>query len=158
MGIAYQNSITPDEVNFLRASIGFRQIDPKQIGAGLKGSSRIVSAYDSTQVVGMARLIWDQGGVALLTDVIVLPRYQNQGIEEEMVSQILAFLESALEPGFGIQVDVRAWSSQEAFYHTLGFQASALERRGLPMQICLTNQIERTDARFGQCPAQGKAT
>lgn len=128
MGIAYQNSITPDEVNFLRASIGFRQIDPKQIGAGLKGSSRIVSAYDSTQVVGMARLIWDQGGVALLTDVIVLPRYQNQGIEEEMVSQILAFLESALE------------------------------RRGLPMQICLTNQIERTDARFGQCPAQGKST
>ncbi len=33
MGIACQNSITLDKVNFLRVFIGLRQIDPKQIGA-----------------------------------------------------------------------------------------------------------------------------
>ena len=55
-----------------------------------------------------------------------------------------------LEPGFGIQVDVRAWGGQEALYAGLGFQPSAQARRGLPMHICLTNQMEITDRMFHQ--------
>lgn len=33
MGIIYKNTILAEEVNFLRTSIGFRQIFPKQIKA-----------------------------------------------------------------------------------------------------------------------------
>lgn len=151
MDITYKNSITADEVNSLRASIEFRQIDPEQLAAGLKGSAFIAAACDIGRTVGMARLIWDGGGVALVTDVIVLPEYQAQGIEAELVSQILDYLRGKLKPGFGIQVDVRAWERQEPIYQGLGFEISTRERRGTTMQICLTDHIELTDAKFKQC-------
>lgn len=151
MDITYKNSITADEVNCLRASIGFRQIDTEQLSAGLEGSAFVTAAYDSGRAVGMARLIWDGGGVALITDVIVSPEHQSMGIEEELVGQILNYLRGKLKPGFGIQVDVRAWERQEPVYQSLGFEVSTRERRGTPMQICLTDHIELTDAKFKQC-------
>jgi|SRR5690554_2173160 GNAT superfamily N-acetyltransferase len=151
MNISYSNSITANEVNFIRASIGFRQIHPEQINSGLDGSIVIVAAHDHDKVVGMSRLIWDGGTVALIQDVLVIPEYQLQGIETEMITRIVAFLCTKLKPGFGIQVDVKAWNNQEQIYEALGFQVSTPQRRGVPMYICLTNQIELTDAMFKQC-------
>ena len=147
----YKNSIAADEVNKLRRAVGFRQIDEAQIKAGLSGSALVVSAYEDNCAVGMARLIWDGGMTALITDLVVLPEHQNRGIEAEIIRRILIFLQDQLHPGFGIQVDVRAWGNQEALYRELGFEVSTQERRGVPMQICLTEQIELTDARFRQC-------
>ena len=132
------------------------QIDPEQIEAGLNGSAFTVAAYDQNQIVGMSRLIWDGGMVALIPDVLVLPKYQIKGIEQEMVTRLLNFLRKKLKPGFGIQVDVKAWDHQEVFFENLGFQISTQERRGVPMQICLTDQIELTDAKFDQCEFCGK--
>ena len=147
----YKNSITADEVNKLRCAVSFRQIDEAQISAGLSGSALVVSAYEDSYAVGMARLIWDGGMTALITDLIVLPEYQNCGIEAEIIGRILNFLQNQLHPGFGIQVDVRAWGNQDTLYRDLGFEVSTTERRGIPMQICLTEQIELTDAKFQQC-------
>lgn len=151
MSITYKNTISAEEVNLLRASIGFRQILPEQISAGLNGSALIAVAYDQCRIVGMARLIWDGGFVALIPDVLVLPEYKMQGVERELITRLLDFLQSKLEPGFGIQVDIKAWDQRETFYEELGFQLSTYELRGIPMHICLTNQIELTDAKFGQC-------
>ena len=151
MALEYRNSITPEEVNLLRKGVGFRQIDPEQLSAGLKGSALVVSAYDGGNAAGMARLIWDGGMVAVLTDLLVLPDYQGQPVLRDMVRKILAYLKSKLKPGFGIQVDVHAWGQQEALLRELGFEISVPERRGVPMQLCLTDQIELTDEKFGQC-------
>lgn len=147
----YRNSIAVGEFNKLRRSAGFRQIDEDQIKAGLSGSALVVSAYEDNHAVGMVRLIWDGGMTALITDLIVLPEHQNRGIETEIIRRILGFLQDQLRPGFGIQVDVRAWGNQETLYRELGFEISTQERRGIPMQICLTEQIELTDIRFQQC-------
>ncbi len=43
-----------------------------------------------------------------------------------------------------------AWDDQKKIYEGLGFQTSKPQRRGEPMHICLTNQIELTDAMFQQ--------
>ena len=148
MSITYKNTISAEEVNFLRASVGFRQILPQQIKAGLDGSTLIVAAYDQYKIIGMARLIWDGGFVALIPDVLVLPEYKTQEVEHELITRILDFLRSKLEPGFGIQVDIKVWNHRKVFYESLGFQLSTCERRGIPMHICLTDQIELTDAKF----------
>ena len=79
-----------------------------------------------------------------------LLEYEMQGIETEMITRIFHFLRAKLKPGFGIQVDVKAWNNQERFYDNLGFRLSTSQRRGVPMHICLTNQIELTDAVFKQ--------
>ena len=155
MALEYRNSITPEEVNLLRKAVGFRRIDPEQLSAGLNGSALVVSAYDRGSVVGMVRLIWDGGMAALLTDLLVLPDYQEQPVLRDMVLQVFSYLKGKLKPGFGIQVDVHAWGQQEALLRELGFEISTPERRGVPMQLCLTEQIELTDEKFGQCGFSG---
>ncbi len=150
MNITYRNSITSEEYNSIRSSVGFRQSHPEQVKAGLDGSAIIISAYDHDKVVGMARLIWDGGGVALLDDILVIPEYHLKGVENEMINRILDFLKDKLKPGFGIQVDVKVWSNQESMYEKLGFQESTPQRRGVSMHTCLTSQIELTDAMFKQ--------
>ncbi len=150
MNLAYTNIITVDEVNAIRASVGFRQIHPEQVQAGLDGSALIVAARAEDKAVGMARLIWDGGSVALIQDILVIPEYQARGVQAEMITRIFDFLRSRLKPGFGVQVDVRVWNNQEPFYESLGFQVSTPQRRGVPMHICLTDQIELTDAMFQQ--------
>lgn len=156
MSITYKNTVSAEEVNFLRASAGFRQILPEQIMAGLDGSALVVSAYDRSQIAGMARLIWDDGMVALITDVLVLPEYKTHGVEQELITRLLDFLRGKLKPGFGIQIDVKVWGNREALYESLGFQLSTNERRGTPMHICLTDRIELTDAGFKQCAFSGE--
>ncbi len=120
MDIEYRDRISASEMNALRKGIGFRQIHQEQLSAGLAGSARIAAAYHGEQAVGMARLLWDGGATALITDVIVLPEYRGQGMEERLVESLL------------------------------GFQLSTRERRGTPMHICLTGQIEITDKCFRQ--------
>ncbi len=149
-GITYTNTITQESANSIRASVGFRKIHPEQLQASLDGSALIVAAYDRSRAIGMARLIWDGGSVALIRDIIVVPDYQMRGVEDELIEQIFAFLNSKLKPGFGIQVDVMAWDNQKKIYEGLGFQPSVPQRRGTPMHICLTNEIELTDAMFRQ--------
>ena len=152
MGITYTNKITNENVNFIRAAVGFRRIHPEQLQASLDGSAYIIAAYDQNKAVGMARLIWDGGSVALIHDFLVVPEYQMQGIEKELIVHILDFLNNKLKPGWGIQVDVRAWEDyQKKIFKSLGFLISTPQQRGIPMHICLTNQIELTDAMFKQC-------
>lgn len=151
MDLIYTNTITADEVNAIRKSMGWRQNHPEQFQDSLNGSTLIVAAYKEGKAIGMVRLIWDGGEVAVIPNILILPEYQMQGIENEMLSRIFDFLRSKLKPGYGIQVDIRVWNNQEPYYERIGFQASTPQRRGTPMHICLTNQIELTDAIFKQC-------
>jgi GNAT superfamily N-acetyltransferase len=150
LNITYTDAITAAEANAVRKAVGFRQIHPEQLQADLDASTRIWAARAEGQAVGMARLQWNGGAGALIQDLLVVPAYRTRGIEQEMVTRVLDFLRAQLKPGFGIQLDVRAWEGQELFYEGFGFQVSTPQRRGLPMHICLTDQIELTDEMFQQ--------
>jgi GNAT superfamily N-acetyltransferase len=149
MSITYVYSMTADEFNHVRAAVGFRQIHPEQAVAEINGSTLVITAHDNERTVGMALLLWNGGGGALVS-MLVIPKYQKQGIEEEMIKHFFVFLREKLKPGFGIQVDVRAFGSQSEVYEQLGFNISTTEQRGTPMHICLTNEIELTDKMFKQ--------
>lgn len=150
MNLVFKNEIKIDEFNAIRKAVGFRQIHPEQVQASIDGSAFIIAAYHNDEAIGMARLIWDTSSVALIHDLIVVPAHQLKGIEKEMITRIFSFLKSRLKPGFGIQIDVRAWNRQESFYEELGFKVSTPDKRGVPMHICLTDQIELTDEMFQQ--------
>jgi len=142
MNITFKNTITPDETNAIRKAMGWRKIHPEQMQETLDRSEYIISAYDEDKAIGMAT----SEGVILL-----IPEYQFQGIEDEFISRIFEFLRTKLKPGYGIQLDIRAWNEKQiALYERLGFQVSTTENRGMPMHICLTDQIELTDKMFHQ--------
>lgn len=150
MSLEYRNTITVKEVNQLRKSVGFRQLNEEQLKCSLEGSAFIVSAYNCV-AIGMARLIWDTGSTGLVTDLLVHKDYRNKGIEEQLITRILDFLKEQLKPGFGIQIDIKGWDGQLEALRTIGFIESSTEKRGHSMHICLTKEIELTDKKFKQC-------
>jgi len=146
MNIIYKNTITADEVNAIRKSMGWRQNDTEQVQDGLDKDELIISAYDEDIAVGV--ITSRNGG---MTGPWITPEYQFQGIENELIIRIFDFLRSKLKPGQGISIGVSAWNEKQiALYENLGFQISTPELRGIPMHICLTNQIELTDKMFKQ--------
>ena len=147
--ITYKNTITADEVNAIRKSMGWRQIHPEQQQANIDGNTLIVSAYEKENAVAMAGLRWNGGSFANL-NIILNPAHQDKGIEHEFVRRIFDFLRGKLKPGYGIQVDINVRSGQEALYENLGFAVSTAENSGVPMRVCLTDQIEITDKIFKQ--------
>ena len=150
MSIVFSNEITVDSVNTIRRMKGWSQIHPQELQASLDGSSYVVAAYDDDQALGVALLLWDGGFKAMITNILVVPDCQVQGLEKKLIEEILNFLRGKLKPGFGIQLDIKAWNDEVKMYESIGFQVSTHERRGVPMHICLTDQIELTDAMFKQ--------
>ncbi len=152
----YSNKISVDQVNKLRRSLGFRRENIEQLQNSINGSTFIVAVYDEDEAIGFSRLIWDGGGLALVEDVLVNPQFSNQGIEKNMLSLIIDYLKKELKPGFGIQVDVKSWPSQINLYTDLGFKESTTVKRGLPMHLCLTDNIKLTDKKYKQCGFEKK--
>jgi GNAT superfamily N-acetyltransferase len=122
MNTTYVNSITAEYYIALRESAGWKYIHPEQAAAGLEGSAFIVAAKDGAKTIGTARLIWDGGYSAYITDVVVFPDYRGQGIGTEMMKRILEFLRSKMKPGFKIAVYLLAAKGQEGFYERFGFE------------------------------------
>ena len=149
MDIVFKDTITADEANAIRKSMGWRQLHPEQAKANLDGNTLLISAYDDDKAIAMAGLRWNGGSFAIM-NVLLNPEYQNQGIEKEFTTRVFEFLRGKLEPGFGIQVDIYVRSGQEEMYEDFGFKLITPENRGIPMQICLTNQVELTDKMFKQ--------
>jgi len=150
MTITYKTGISADEVNALRKAMGWRRLLPEQLSASLKGSALVMAAYAEDTAIGMARLVWDGGVMAAIPGILIHPQYENHGVEKELVIQVLNYLRGKLKPGFGIQVDIKAFGNQERLYENIGFQESTVEQRGMPMHICLSNQIELADKMFQQ--------
>lgn len=149
MSISYTNALTVEDFNSIRAAVGFRRILPEQVEAEIAGHTLALKAEDDGRAVGMALMLWNQGGGATLS-MLVTPDYRERGVEAELIGRALDFLRERLKPGYGIQVDVRAFGYQVAEYERLGFRVSTVEQRGVPMQLCLTEQIELTDRMFKQ--------
>ena len=149
MNVVYKNTIFVDEVNSIRKSMGWRKIHPEQQQANIDGNTLTIAAYDSDEAIAMAGLRWNGGSFANL-NIVLNPSYQNKGVEKEFITQIFDFLRGKLKPGFGIQVDMNVRSGQEALYESLGFNCATPDNSGVPMRICLTEQIELTDKMFKQ--------
>ena len=133
--------------------MGWRQIHPEQQQANIDGNALTIAAYDGNTAVAMAGVRWSGGSFANM-NVIMNPAYQDRGIEKELVTQIFDFLRGKLKPGFGIQFDMNVRSGQESLYEALGFIYATPENSGVPMRICLTDQIELTDKMFKQMDFQ----
>lgn len=111
--------ISPDMINQVRRSVGWRAHDKERYTEALAHTVYCQMAYDQTRPVGVARLIGD-GIYYMLVDVAVDPAYQKQGIGQTMVSNILNYIR--LQTQQTCIILLNASYGKEAFYEKLGFQ------------------------------------
>ncbi|MDP9807072.1 ribosomal protein S18 acetylase RimI-like enzyme [Trueperella bonasi] len=138
MSISYANVVPAgDDVRNLYNSVGWSAYtnDLPSLMSGLENSTRVVTAWDDEQLVGLARVISDRATIAYLQDILVDPEYQRRGVGRELLHQ-------ALEP-FNVRQTVLltdAEPGQRAFYESVGFtEVRDVEPDGLRAFVLLAS-------------------
>ena len=89
MNIQYVNEI-PDSQEFydLFITTGWNKkykLSSQELYDALQNSWYLISAYESSKLIGFGRIIADGIVHALILDLIVLPEYQNNGIGDKIL-------------------------------------------------------------------------
>lgn len=119
--ICFINEISTDDFNMLRRSVGWKGINKKRAKIGLENSTYIVVAENDNEPIGMARVISDGGYVSLITDVIVKPEYQRQGIGTKLMEYVMEYINNDLGDGENQLICLLSIKGKEPFYRKFGF-------------------------------------
>lgn len=135
MQLIYKNSISVDDYLFLRKSVKWVELCREQAQQGLENSAYIISCYDNDKVVGITRIVWDRGYIAYLSDVIVSPEYQGNGIGKRMVENAIDFVKSNLKINWKIKIVLVSAKGKERFYKKFGFNERPNNESGPGMDL-----------------------
>lgn len=133
MDIRFDGALAPEDMNRLRAAVGFRTVAPEQARRALAHSFHVVAALDGGRAVGYARVVSDGGFVFYIAEVVVEPAYQGQGVGRALMDRVMARVRAALAPGERASVCLMAAKGREAFYAPYGFQTRPNGQRGAGM-------------------------
>ena len=134
MDIIFGNKITVEDFNFLRKSVGWSEIEAKLASKTVENALFIVTAICEGKTIGLTRVSGDGGYVVFITDVIVQPDYQNQGIGKQLMAKAMDFIkETFLEKGQNVFVNLMSAKGRESFYEKFGFEKRPNEKFGAGM-------------------------
>ncbi len=120
--IKYGEFITPEEYMELRKMVGWVEFPIEQAGACIEKAYMIQCVRDDEKAIGVVRLLWDGGYIAFLSDVIVDPNYQGQGIGRKLVEASISKLKDEMKPGYKVKLTLNSAKGKEPFYEKFGFR------------------------------------
>ena len=120
MDITITNTISPEEYLGLRQAVGWSVFPREQAESGLQ-NSHVICFRDKEKAIALGRVIWDHGYSILISDVIVTPEYQGQGLGRKLMEEIMSYIRSLLKPGYRIMISLMAAENKQGFYKKFGF-------------------------------------
>ena len=120
----------PHDINSFRRSVGWYELSPRQLNCALKSSVFAITALDGEKEVGSARVVGDGGYQFFISDVIVRPEYQGQGIGQMIIESLINYVEEIQLPGTRIMLDLMCAVGRENFYKKFGFIARPTDKLG----------------------------
>jgi GNAT superfamily N-acetyltransferase len=120
--IKLSTDLTVDEYSKLVDSVGWKKIGDKQIEKALKNSMYVVKAIVNAKTVGMGRLIGDFACRGMITDIVINPDYQNQGIGKEIVLNIKEYIANYIDKGEKFLIELCPTVGKRNFYINCGFK------------------------------------
>ena len=131
--IEYGNMVTPEEYMELRKLVGWTEFPLEEAKAGLDNAYLVTSVRDDGKAIGLLRLLWDGGYIAFISDVIVHPDYQGQGIGRKLVEGCIQRVKDDMKPGYKVKINLMAAKGKEPFYEKFGFAQRPTEKLGSGM-------------------------
>lgn len=123
----------PHDINSFRRSVGWYELSPRQLECALTRLVFAITALDGEKEVGSARVVGDGGYQFFISDVIVRPEYQGQGIGRGMLTRLMDKALSVADEGETIMINLMAAKDKEPFYEKLGFMRRPNDERGCGM-------------------------
>ena len=132
---------TLEEYKEMRRLVNFMPLSDRICRNVLNNAFHITTVRDNGKCVGMIRVLSEGGYANFITDVIVIPEYQHQGIGKQMMHRTMDYLYSTLEPGEKIVVYLMSAKEREptckerllSFYRQFGFRDRPNEMLGAGM-------------------------
>ena len=123
----------------LRAKVGWKELSNRQAEKALENALYMVCVYDDVNgaLVGMGRLIGDEGVISYIQDLIVLPTYRRQGIGGKIVKMLREKAESLCAPDEEMMLCLMSAKGRESFYRNCGFTERPTEHLGPGMIMYL---------------------
>ena len=137
--IRYVDYITPEEYLELRRKVGWMELPLEEAGICVENAYMVLCARNEEEkAIGVVRLLWDGGYVAFLSDVIVDPDYQGQGIGRTLVEAVIKRIKDDIKPGYKVKLNLNSAIGKEPFYEKFGFKIRPNEDAGAGMDQWLT--------------------
>ncbi|QDZ79508.1 GNAT family N-acetyltransferase [Priestia megaterium] len=97
-------------------SVGWKKHDEEKIKKVFQSSNVVAIAYDENKITGFGRALSDGVFNAAIYDVVVDEHYQNKGIGQQIIENLLAQLKNVS------CVHLVSTSGNEEFYRKAGFR------------------------------------
>ena len=136
--IQYTDSITPEEYMELRRKVGWMEFPLDEAKNCVENAYMVICVRNEGKAIGVVRLLWDGGYVAFLSDVVVDPAYQGQGIGRKLVEAVIRRIKADMKPGWKVKLNLNAAKGKEPFYEKFGFRERPNEQAGAGMDQWLT--------------------
>ena len=131
--IRYVDYITAEEYMSLRKMVGWVQLPLEEAQICIDNAYMVLCVRDYDKAIGVVRLLWDGGYIAFLSDVIVDPEYQGQGIGRKLVESCIERLKKDMKPGYKVKLTLNSAKGKEPFYEKFGFRVRPNEDAGPAM-------------------------
>ena len=115
----------------LRKAVNWRVLDEISTQKGLQNSLYCICVEKTNQIIGMARIIGDEGLAYYIQYVIVLPKFQKIGIGTMIMEKLMKFIEKNVPPL--AVIGLLAAKNKEPFYEKFGFIRRPNEEFGAGM-------------------------
>lgn len=132
--IEISNKISAEDFCELRSLVGFQNLTKEQANKVLKNTSYLAVVRYNNICIGIVRLLFDYGTDAYITDVIVHPNYQGNGIGKLLVANVLNYIKNEC-PNTRVACSIYANPDKELFYGKLGFEQLPNSKYGHGMLI-----------------------
>lgn len=120
--VKLSNGLSPKEYLGLIDAVGWKRLTEEQVERAIKNSMYVVKATVNDEVIGMGRLVGDFGCHAMLTDIVVDPRYQNRGIGNKIVLDIKEYITNYVGAGERFIIELCPTAGRKDFYTECGFK------------------------------------
>lgn len=86
------SNIAPKQIKRLYDSVGWKAYtrEMEQVCRGISNSLYVLTAWNEDVLVGLVRVIGDGETIIYIQDILVNPKYQQQGIGEQLLTRTLA--------------------------------------------------------------------
>ena len=122
MNIQLDYSFSINEFLEMVKSVGWNTYSKLQVEKALKNTMFMVKATVDGKLAGIGRVVGDYSIVCVLTDICVKPEFQGHGIGLKITNELKRLVETNVNEGEKMQIELTPTAGNEAFYEKAGFK------------------------------------
>ena len=122
MNIQLDYSFSINEFLEMVKSVGWKTYSELQVEKALENTMYMVKATVDGKLAGIGRVVGDYSIVCVLTDICVKPEFQGHGIGLKITNELKRLIETNVNEGEKIQIELTPTAGNEAFYEKAGFK------------------------------------